>query len=147
MVGIGLILLSSENSLLAIRELRSKPEIHKKAGMLSFPLETFKEKDGNLRATIGRLLEEELGIPIEEVELWGIAPQFFTIIPGRRDIRVYYGVGTYLGDPTREFRPKDDDVEVVGWMTPGGLLMERHIRVEVAPILLDFSIKKKEDYS
>lgn len=144
-IGIGLILLRSDGSLLAVRELKSKPEIHKEAGMISFPLETFEEEDGNLQTTIFRLLKEELGISVEEVDLWGIAPQVFTIIPGRRDIKVYYGVGNYLGDPTRKFCPKDDDVEVVGWITPAGLLMEYH-RVEVPPILLDLSIKKREDY-
>ena len=144
-IGIGLILLHNE-SLLTVRERESKPQYYKEAGMLSFPLETFEEEDGDFRGTINRLLCEELGISREEVELWGMAPENFRLIPGRMDVEVYYGVGVFHGDPRRRFHPKGDDVDVVGWKTPAELMAERPIRIEVVPILNDFSRKNREDF-
>ena len=144
-IGIGLILLHNE-SLLTVRERESKPQYYKEAGMLSFPLETFEEEDGDFRGTINRLLCEELGISREEVELWGMAPENFRLIPGRTDVEIYYGVGIFRGDPARSFHPKGDDVDVVGWKTPAELMAEDPIRIEVVPILKDFSKKSREDF-
>ena len=145
-VGVGL-LLFSDGRLLAVQELQSKPQYHKLAGMISFPLETFDgEKDRTTTDTIIRLLSEELGISNDEVDLWGIAPETFKLIPGRNDVETHYGVGTFLGNPERKFHPSDNDIRVVGWKTPDQLLNEKSIRVEVRPILEDFSKRKKEDF-
>ncbi len=145
-IGVGL-LLFSQGRLLTVKELQEKPHYHKVAGMLSFPLETFEKKDRDIQATVHRLLQEELGISSEEIALWGIAPKIFKPIPGRADIAMFYGVGTFLGNPDREFRPTDSDVEIAGWKTPAELLAEKSIRVEVRPTLEDFFLRNRDDFS
>lgn len=145
-IGVGL-LLFLQNRLLTVKELQGKHHYHKLAGMLSFPLETFKKEDNGIQGTTHRLLQEELGISKEEVDLWGFAPKIFKPIPGRRDIAMFYGVGTFLGNPNRKFRPMDTDVAIAGWKTPTDLLREKSIRVEVRPVLEDFFLRSRTDFS
>jgi len=141
-IGIGFLLLS-KNNILTVEELKSKPALHKKAGMISFPLETFdSEKDKNFFDTINRLLEEELGVEKEEVFIQGICPKAFNIIPNRNDIVTHYGTGLFLGNPNRVFIPKDTDIRVAGWITPEQLLKNANIRLEVHPILTHFQESK-----
>ena len=145
--GVGLLLFSG-GRLMTVRELTSKPEIHKLAGMISFPLETFKQTDENPRGTIKRLLKEELGITNpDHVGVWGIAPKIFKLIPKRDDIQTFYGVANFLGDPETRFQPEDDDIEISGWKTPAQLLNMELIRIEVAPILSHFATMQSENFT
>ena len=146
-IGVGLLLFLG-GRLLIVKELKDKPQYHKRKGMLSFPLETFEqEKDVDIRGTINRLLQEELGIiDATEIDLWGIAPMTFRPIPGREDVEIYYGVGTFRGNNNRTFRPQDTDVEIMGWQTPQQLLNEKLKRVEVDPILRDFAKRIQTDF-
>ncbi|MDZ4385279.1 MAG: NUDIX hydrolase, partial [Candidatus Moranbacteria bacterium] len=124
---------------------RNKPQYHKYAGMLSFPIETFDgNKDSNLTDTLVRLSREELGISnADEMRILGIIPTVFNPIPERRDIHIRYSLGAFLGDPHRIFVPEDKDVEIVGWMKPEKLHASHPIRIEVKPILEDFFSRKK----
>jgi len=138
--GVGFLLfhfINGSPKIFVIRELKDKPVLRKKAGMLSFPLETFKDNDHNHLGTIVRLLEEEVGIALSEVEILGVFSERFNLIPGRKDIETVYGYGLFLGDPCREFIPDDDDIVFAGWMTLAEIL-QHPIRVEVAPIIDHF---------
>lgn len=139
-IGVGFLLFAPINGafkLFVLRELRGKPELHKKAGMLSFPLETFKAKDICPQNTIPRLIEEEMGVDLGDVVELGFSREIFHLIPDRVDIVTFYGFGLYTGDPSHTFFPTDDDIEFVGWMEPEKLL-ESFIRIEVNPILVHF---------
>lgn len=140
-IGVGFLLFAPIDGafkLFTIEELRGKPENKKEAGMRSFPLETFETKDICPRNTIARLLEEEAGISIEQVQIVGFSFQEFKPIPGREDITILYGFGVFLGDPDQVFIPEDNDIKFVGWYTPEELL-SRNVRVEVAPLLEHFN--------
>lgn len=140
-VGVGFLLFSFFEKipkLFVIRELKSKPEIHKRAGMLSFPLETFKKQDGNFKQTIIRLVREEIGIPLHQVKNIVMISKNFHLIPGRKDIMTVYGYGVFTGEKNACFTPTDNDIEFVGWLTCEELLVCPSIRVETAPILQDF---------
>lgn len=143
-VGVGFLLfLIDEGSLkiFTVKELKSKPELHKKNGMVSFPLETYKkEEDGNYCGTIIRLLREEVGIPSDQVRICDVIPDGFNLIPKRRNIWTYYGYGVFLGDPDQSFVPDDNDVVFAGWKS----LLELSacsLRIEVIPILKHFLLK------
>jgi hypothetical protein len=136
-IGVGL-LLFLKGKLLVIRELRSKPQYSKYAGMLSFPLETFEKSDITFRKTLSRLAQEELGIINGEIILRNILPDKFNLLPGKPDIATYYGVADFAGSSEHIFVPQDDDIEVIGWMNPDELLQQKNIRVEVRPILEHF---------
>lgn len=120
-----------------VRELKSKPAIYKEAGMLSFPLETYEETDGDYAKTIERLLKEEVGIPPSEVAICRVFEEKFKLIPGREDVETAYGYGIFLGNHSCTFIPCDDDIEFGGWMSIKELLTYR-IRVEVEPIIKHF---------
>lgn len=140
--GVGFLLFTrgsngNEPRLFTIEELGSKPQYHKFQGMKSFPLETYEEKDGNFRATIKRLLEEETGIENGYAKILSVAAPYFQLIPGRDDIYTVYGYGIYTGNPEKDFKPKDNDIRFAGWKTITELL-QQHIRIEVAPILKHF---------
>ncbi|MFZ2975648.1 MAG: NUDIX hydrolase [Candidatus Moraniibacteriota bacterium] len=138
-IGVGL-LLFLDGRILTVKELRSKPEIKKEAGMVSFPLETLKDKDANPDGTIKRLLWEELGLLPNQVNFWGISPNKFNLFTERKDITTFYGVAKFLGNPGHLFIPKDDDIAIAGWKTPWELLSteKSKVRIEVHPILNHF---------
>ena len=141
-LGVGLLLMAKIEGLVkifTIRELEDKPRFSKQAGMLSFPIESFNpERDMNEFDTMQRLIDEEIGVPIDQISLMGIIPKIFHPIPGRSDIDIIYGVAGFLGDPDRKFHPIDDDIEFAGWLTPRELLAIPSIRVEVEPIIVDY---------
>lgn len=140
-IGVGFLLFSIINGvprLFVVEELKDKPEIHKKSGMLSFPLETFKESDGGYLQTLHRLFEEEIGITKDQVEIRRLIPNNFYLIPGRCDIATVYGFGLFLGDPKGEFEPIDNDILFAGWYSCEGLIKHPLIRVETAPIIRNF---------
>lgn len=138
--GVGFLLFSIIDKipkLFVVRELKSKPEICKEAGMLSFPLETFNKKDQTTHGTILRLLHEEIGVSKKSIIICKIVPRRFKLIPGRNDVETIYGYGIFLGNPNQNFNPYDDDIIFVGWMTIRELLAQK-TRVEVHPIIDDF---------
>lgn len=140
-IGVGFLLFSIIEGiprLFVLRELKSKLEIYKKEGMLSFPLETYKEKDGNYSNTIIRLLKEEIGISSGQTVIKKIIPENFFLIPGRSDIITVYGYGFFRGNPDAYFCPSDDDIAFAGWYACEDLLNYPLIRVETAPILRHF---------
>ena len=142
-IGVCLLLFSDDGRIITIQELESKLEFHKKAGMVSFPIETFEEwRDASLLHTIYRLLREELGISHNEVSIEGIAPEHFNFIPERDDIIWYYGFGIFLGNPNRKFIPEDTDIRVVGWKTLDQLMAEKSKRIEVDPIINHYRKQK-----
>lgn len=136
-LGVGFLLFVSVGrspQVFVIQELTAKPLLHKEKGMLSFPLETLKPEDLGPERTINRLLVEEVGIPPSQVEICGITPERFNLIPGRNNIWTTYGYGLFLGDPNQDFHPEDDDIAFAGWMTLQALLSSR-IRIEVRPVI------------
>ncbi|HUD08678.1 MAG TPA: hypothetical protein VMQ48_01150 [Candidatus Saccharimonadales bacterium] len=140
-IGVGFLLFSIVDGipkLFVLRELKSKPEIYKKEGMLSFPLETYQEIDGNYTNTIIRLLKEEIGISLEQASIGKIISKKFSLIPGRSDIVTVYGYGFFHGNPAAYLCPSDDDITFAGWYTCEDLLNYPLIRVETAPILRHF---------
>ncbi|MDP3965082.1 MAG: NUDIX hydrolase [bacterium] len=128
--GVGLLLFNQEGKIMVVRELRDKPVILKRAGMLSFPLETWKPQiDRDFSDTLRRLMEEELGgeFPCEDLRLfgvWSVIPLTVTIVFTAR----------YCGRTDAKFTSKDSDVEVVGWVSPPDLL-QNSVRREVAPVM------------
>lgn len=130
--GVGLILLArTTGRMLVLRELRGKPEIEKKAGMISFPLETVNPREKKEDA-VQRLIVEEIGIPIS------VLPVFFG-----GEFRIINNVITLAsyGVCGKEFiaTPIDDDVEFFGWTTPQELLCpDKFVRKEVFPVITSF---------
>ena len=110
--GVGFLLFSNGNGntprIFTVEELKSKPEIHKEAGMASFPLETFKTTDVIFENTIMRLIQEEIGIPRDLISIYGLSPCRFLLIPGRKDILTVYGFGKFHGNTSEIFFPIDD---------------------------------------
>lgn len=140
-IGVGFLLIAEFQGafgIYTIREKRSKPEIFKEAGMISFPLETLEESEHPEEAVM-RLYSEEMDVTQEEVEFCRICDREFHLIPGRPDIITLYGFGFFRGDPFRGFHPKDTDIEFAGWKTLDELMALKHKRIEVAPIVEHFS--------
>ncbi len=129
--------------LYTIKELNDKPQYSKCSGMVSFPIETFEEKDVNPQGTIRRLLREEMGILENEVIFFDIAQEVFHPIPGREDIDIFYGYGLFSGNSGKIFVPGDVDIVFAGWKTLEELLAQ-YIRVEVRPILEHFKNNHSE---
>lgn len=138
--GVGFLLFTINNKipkLFTIEELKDKAEVKKEKGMLSFPLETFEEKDKTFENTIKRLLIEEVGVSLSQVDIKGIASKIFQLIPGRRDIYTVYGFGLFLGNLSDDFVPADNDVKFSGWKTIEDLCWHK-TRSETVPILEHF---------
>lgn len=140
-IGVGFLLffiIDGVPKLFVLRELKSKPEIQKREGMLSFPLETYQKTDSNYTNTVIRLLREEIGISPEQVSIEKIISKNFSLIPGRSDIITVYGYGFFHGDLAAYFYPSDNDIAFAGWYSCKDLLDYPLIRVETAPILRHF---------
>jgi hypothetical protein len=148
-VGVGFLMFTFKNGdlpeLLTIEELKDKPEYCKKAGMISFPLETVEEEDGGFQGTIIRLLKEEVGIHLGQVIICEIIPEKFQLIPGRNDVDTVYAYGIFKGntDPSN-FKPRDNDIRFAGWKTIKEL-RSGFVRVEVGPVLDHFITSKHYD--
>jgi len=127
--GVGLILIAETTGrLLILRELKSKPEIEKEAGMISFPLETVKNGEAKETA-LQRLIFEEIGIDLQ------INPTFFggifSIVQNAQTVAAYAFC-------EKEFKPHptDNDIEYFGWLLPQELMHhDVPIRKEVLPII------------
>jgi len=137
--GVGLILTArSTGRMLVLKELKSKPEIEKIAGMVSFPLETMKNGESK-EAAISRLVDEEIGSAISE------KPVFFggtfSIVQNANTLAAY----AFCDE---EFTPKpaDDDVEFYGWLHPDELIRPGlFVRKEVGPIMEAFALISEKD--
>lgn len=140
-IGVGFLLfcrVDGAYKIFTIEELRGKPSVAKEKGMISFPLETFKEEDVSFRETIQRLVSEEIGIPKNQAMVCGIFKNEFRLIPGRPDVSTFYGFGEFIGNSLGPFFPEDTDITFAGWKSPKELLEIPHKRVEVAPIIEHF---------
>jgi len=130
--GVGLILLCRHGShILTIEELRSKPHIAKRAGMLSFPLETVRDSESAPRA-LRRLLHEEIGVHPDQIttpEQCGVFWHDFGTVG------VNYTI--YMSQCQRRITvaPQDNDIAFHGWMAPYELLAHTPVRVEVRTFL------------
>lgn len=60
-MGVAAVILSEDGKVLVIEETENKPQLDKKAGDISIPAETIKERETEFEALI-RLLEEEVGV-------------------------------------------------------------------------------------
>lgn len=137
--GVGLLLFKSKDSkkFFTVREKKAKEEILKEAGMISFPLETYKKEDRIFENTLIRLIREEIGISKDYISSLEIIDQRFNLFPKRPDIYTLYGVA-FLKKDVIDLRPSDnDDVEFFGWMEAQEL-KEFPVRREVWPILEDY---------
>ena len=146
--GVGFLLFSNGNGntprIFTVEELKSKPEIHKEAGMASFPLETFKTTDVIFENTIMRLIQEEIGIPRDLISIYGLSPCRFQLIPGRKDILTVYGFGKFHGNTSEIFFPIDTDIKFAGWKTFDELC-SLPTRVETIPILEHFQKNHQQE--
>ena len=144
-IGVGFLLFTLVDGFLklyTVRELKDKPEILKKSGMISFPIETFDPKlDKNEGDTIIRLIKEEIGFPIHQIKKFGIVPRNFFLLPDRKDIKTVYGYGLFTGNSDDTPTPSDSDIVFSGWKTTGELLSLPRIRIETDPILKDFLLE------
>jgi hypothetical protein len=136
-IGVGFLLFSADK-ILIIRENKDKPEICKKAGMLTFPLETFKEDDKSFFGTIERIIEEEIGFSTQKIKKIEITSFAGNLIPNRPDVVTVYGTGVFFGNKEERVFPKDPDVDFFGWMKIHEIMDHEYKRVEVAPILKHF---------
>lgn len=139
LLGVCFLLFSTDRDLrlFTVEEQKSKPVLFKEKGMISPPFETFEQKDIDARGTIIRLIEEEIGFLISQVEIYAIAGEKFNLIPGNNNIFTTYGVGVLNGDPNQKRHPKDNDIVFSGWKTINELLLCK-IRVETGPIICHF---------
>lgn len=143
--GLGLLIFNSKGELFVIRELKAKPQYSKKAGMLSFPLETIEPFDNSDFETAIRLIKEEAdGRFIDFSKSWEMEKTNFYPIPGRKDIAIRYGIVFLREDAPVEaenIQIKDKEIEFAAWMSIEELLKHSFVRVEVEPILSHFSSK------
>jgi hypothetical protein len=124
--------------LFTVEEQKAKPSLFKEKGMISPPFETFESRDENAEGTILRLIEEEIGFPISQVEIFSVAKEKFNLIPGNDDIFTTYAVGILNGDPSQERHPKDTDIVFSGWKTMDELFLCK-VRIETRPIFEHFA--------
>ena len=129
--GVGLILIAKETGrILVMKELRDKPEIEKKAGMVSFPLETMKNGEQK-EETVQRLIEEEIGVSINCNVCLTFFGDTFLIVKNAKTLAAF----AYC---EKEFvpNPEDDDIEFFGWLHPKELLHPQiFVRKEVRQII------------
>jgi hypothetical protein len=137
LVGIGLVLFNHRGEIFTVREMNSKPQYSKKAGMISFPLETQEDFDDGDFGTVKRLIEEEMDIRfLAFIDSFIEEKTNFRIIPNRSDIITRYQFA-FLNKkaPQNDIIIKDKEISFVGWLTPVKLFFSNLVRVEVCPIL------------
>ncbi|MFH0952203.1 MAG: NUDIX hydrolase [Patescibacteria group bacterium] len=133
--GIGLILVNSEGKILVLEELKDKPIVEKKAGMLSFPLETL-EPPETPDETVRRLIKEELGdnIIVTNIRFVGA----FHVI----DFALTLGYAADCNNKIEDFQPWSDDIKIRGWLSSEELRAS-FCRKETEPLLREF-LKQSE---
>lgn len=124
--------------LFTVEEQKAKPSLFKEKGMISPPFETSEAGDRNAEGTIIRLIEEEIGFPVSQVEIYAVATKKFNLIPGNDNIFTTYGVGILNGDSSQERHPKDTDIVFSGWKTIDELFLHK-VRIETRPIVNHFT--------
>lgn len=137
LTGIGFILFNYKGEIFTIKELKSKPEYFKEAGMISFPLETQEDFDNGDVDTVERLIEEEMDLRLRKhIYCFVRDKNDFSLIPGRSDIVTRYHFG-FLNKkaPINDIKIVDREIEFNGWLNPTQLFLSDLIRVEVRPIL------------
>ena len=137
LTGVALILIaSSTGRLLVLKELKDKPIIKKKAGMISFPLETVAPGERK-EIAVQRLIFEEIGVEVDADPIFfGGA---FSIIEQTQTFAAYA-----VCDDEFVPTPRDEDVEFYGWLHPRELLCSGNpLRIEVAPIMKAFRVQFK----
>lgn len=124
----------STHRFLLLTELEDKPKVLKKQGMLGFPTETREPYDDTVRATISRLLVEEIGVRNIGADVYlrlHPADTFAHAIP------VY--VAWTIVDTEFRANPRDTDVQHAGWYTAAEIKTLMHaedaVRVETEAIL------------
>lgn len=138
---VGLMLFNFNSELLLLRELEAKVHYCKKAGMLSFPIETI-EKGETPNQALDRLIDEEIGMPIMAAPF--LYKKFKIKLNGSFTEKLH----VFIGVCRSEFvaYPKDIDVEYYGWMLPRDFLnlpklpepFREQIRVEMPKVLWDY---------
>jgi hypothetical protein len=137
LVGVGFVLFNHKGEIFTVKELKSKPEYFKKAGMISFPLETQEDFDDGDVGTAERLIGEEMDPRLRaHISCFVRDKNDFNLIPGRPDVitRYYFGFLTKKA-PIDDIKIVEEDIEFHGWMNPTRLFLSDLIRVEVRPIL------------
>lgn len=142
-VGVGLIILDPEMRLYVVEEQRTNPRIMKRSGMLSFPLETQEDRDGGIKGTLHRLIEEETPYDVSDIELLGIHPEPFQYFLDQPHIHTHYAYAKFADhmDVHRHSTvglSVDGTVEYRGLMHIYQLMNHDMIRVETRPILEHF---------
>ena len=133
--GVGLLLFAPSGKIFVLRELVSKPQINKEAGMISIPFETTIKGESHID-TLQRLIYEEIG---EELNS---KPVFFKKFLIKASQTHSIEIFVYTASTTNEFiaHPHDNDIIHYGWLTPRELLniKTERVRQEVNPILTSY---------
>jgi len=134
-VGVGFILFNQFGQIFSVRELVSKPQYFKEAGMVSFPFETQEKIDKGDHGTIKRMIQEEMDPRFEE-HIKNICPDKtnFQLIPGRSDITTRYQFAHLSESAPTNIEISDPEVEFAGWLDVHELV-NGNPRVETVPIL------------
>ena len=140
--GFGLLLfaiIGKQPHLATVMELTSNPRISKRAGSISFPLETVDKKlDHCPQDTVDRLLIEELGLSPKQV-VYEIVEENFMLIPDDKNIVTRYAYGFVRGKDLPCISPQDTDIIFYRWMPMDELFNTSHTRIETKPILQHFN--------
>jgi len=89
---------------------RRREDLKRHAGEISFPGGRQDEPDEDLRSTALREAEEEIGLPVDDVELVGALPPVGTFVTG---YRIFPFVGVIVAPAPAQGRP-DQDAHVHG---------------------------------
>lgn len=118
---------------LFLRELTDKPSVFKKKGMIAFPSETKEEFDSSVRATVVRLISEEVGVIVSEGVVLSIKP----LTEFAHGIPIY--VAWVVVEEEFDAFPTDTDVEHACWMTEQEIRLvdslEDFFRIETITVL------------
>ncbi|TML36290.1 MAG: CoA pyrophosphatase [Actinobacteria bacterium] len=87
---------------------RRREDLKRHAGEISFPGGRQDEPDEDLRSTALREAEEEIGLPVDDVELVGALPPVGTFVTG---YRIFPFVGVI--EPGRAWTPQPTEVDEV----------------------------------
>jgi ADP-ribose pyrophosphatase YjhB (NUDIX family) len=130
--GVGLLLFNPSKEILLLRELSSKPQNGKVAGMLSMPLETIEPGETPDQA-LQRMIYEEVDAALKAT--FSFLDEITVKLTDARSVRLYM----YIGECSASFvaHPNDSDIEYFGWMMPDDILRlgSTKRRIEVAPVL------------
>ena len=118
---------------LFLRELKDMPQTFKTKGMLAFPSETRESYDSSVRATIARLLDEEVGMKLSGDILLSLEP----LSDFRHKIPVY--ISWVVVDDEFCAVPNDTDVEHGAWLDESDIctlsVPSGYFRIETMPVL------------